>query len=66
MFAVCVPISSTDRCHQVNQGSSARVTVLVMSPNSYLKEKKKDKKMPQSSMRRLFMLDAHGLPDPGS
>lgn len=66
MFAVCVPISSTDRCLKVNQGSSARVTVLVMSPNSYLKERKKDKKMPQSSVRGLFMLDAHALPDPGS
>lgn len=42
------------------------MTVLVMSPNSYLKERKKDKEMPQSSVRGLFMLDAHALPDPGS
>lgn len=42
------------------------MTVLVMSPNSYLKGRKKDKKRAQSCVWGLFMLDAHALPDPGS
>lgn len=48
MLAVCVPSSSTDCCHKVNQGSSARVTELVMSPNSYLRERRRIEKCPRA------------------